>query len=239
MHFFRMISLIFLLIGLVGCASVEVDEDTKLKADSHLKIGIGYLSERRPQQAFIEFQKGLELDPSSKEILNAIGIVYLLHFNDLPKAAEYFNRAISIDPNYSEAHNNLGITLEKQGNVEGAIDHYKKAAANTLYKTPELAFINLGNAYYHTKRFPQALEAYTEASRRAPMLTLPYLKMALSYNAMRRYGEAASMMSQAIKIDTEFKGDRENARRSWEGMLTTAQGQDLQDVQDLLEILKY
>ena len=42
-------------------------------------------------------------------------------------AVENYRRAIEIDPNYSMAHNNLGIALKKTGDLKGAVENYRRA----------------------------------------------------------------------------------------------------------------
>ena len=50
-------------------------------------------------------------------MLNAVGIIYLLKFEDFPKAIEFFQKAVSVGPDFSEAHNNLGIAYERSKNL--------------------------------------------------------------------------------------------------------------------------
>ena len=45
----------------------------------------------------------------------------------LDAAAEEFREAIRLDPNYAEPHNNLASVFGRQGNIEEAIDEYRKA----------------------------------------------------------------------------------------------------------------
>ena len=42
-------------------------------------------------------------------------------------AIELFNQAISLDPEFPEAHNNLGSALKAQGKLEQAIAEFQKA----------------------------------------------------------------------------------------------------------------
>ena len=69
--------------------------------------------------------------------------------------------AISINPNYAEAFNNMGIALNEQGKPEEAIAAYTKA----LSIRPDYAeaFNNMGNALKEMDRLDDAIEAYKEA----------------------------------------------------------------------------
>jgi tetratricopeptide (TPR) repeat protein len=213
--------------------------DAEKKAGAHYKIGLSYLNENNAQQAYVEFYKAYELDPKNKDVLNCIGIVYLLHFDEPLKAAEFFEKATKVDPNYSEAYNNLGYSYEKSSRFEKAIPFYKKAISNPVYSTVEKAYINMGNSYYRLGKYDDALASFKEAAKRAPALSLTFLRMALCYNAMGKYGDAATAMNQAISLDPIYKGDRVKAMEDFKAGKIKATGYEEQDIRDYIEILKY
>ena len=218
-----------------ACASITAEK----KATAHYKIGVSYLNENKAQQAYVEFFKAYELDPNNKEVLNAIGVVYLLHFDEPLKAVEFFEKAVKVDPNYSEAYNNLGYSYEKLDKYEEAIPFYKKAISNPVYSTAEKAYINMGNAYYRLGKYESAVSSFKDAIKRAPTLSLTFLRLALCYNAMGKYGDAATAMTQAIALDPVYKGDREKAMEDLNVKKIKAAGYEEQDLRDYIEILKY
>jgi tetratricopeptide (TPR) repeat protein len=221
-----------------SCATTATENDIQT-ASAHFKIGTGYLSEKRVQPAFVEFQRAYELNPGDKEVLNAIGIIYLLYFDETQLAVDFFQKAIKVDPDYSEAYNNLGYAHEKMDKFDAAIPLYKKAVANLLYATPEKAFTNMGRAYYRMGRYDNAVIAYKDAIRRAPGLDLPYLGLALCYNATGRYGDASAALSHAISLNPLYKGDAKRAAEDFNTRRITASGYEQKDLADYLEILKY
>ena len=232
------IAVLFFICFTAACATTDTDENIS-GARAHYKIGVAYLNDNKAQQAFLEFQKAYEYDPENKEVLHAIGIIYLMHFNDTPKAIEYFEKALRVDPNFSEVYNSLGEANSKLGNFEKAITYYKKAVSNVLYSTPDKPYINMGYSYYRLGRYEEALYVYKEAIMRAPNLSLPYFRMALCYNKMGRYGEAALAMTNAIKLDPYYRGDREKALENINNRKLKASGYEEEDISDYLEILHY
>jgi tetratricopeptide (TPR) repeat protein len=230
--FFPVLMLLFLA---VSCATA----DRSNKADAYYKLGIAYLNENKVQQAFVEFHKAYELSPHNKEILNAIGIVYLLHLDETKKAIEWFDKAVKEDPSYSEAYNNLGYSYQMLGEFEKAIPFYRKALSNPLYPTAEKAYVNMGNAYYRLGKYDAALGSYKEAIKRTPNLSLGYWRMALCLNAMGRYGEAATAITQAVKLDPLYLGNREKAAEDLSVKRLRAKRYEEKDIADYLEILKY
>jgi len=233
-----MIATLVLLPFIFSCATAETEHNVQ-NAIAHYKIGVGYLNENKVQQAFLEFQKAYELNPGDKEVLNAIGIIYLLYFDEVQKAVDFFQRAIKIDPDYADAYNNLGAAQEKMGKFDAAIPFYRKAVSNLLYATPENAFINMGRAYYRLGNYDAAVTAYKEAIKRAPNLDLAYLGLALCYNATGKYGDASTAMTRAITLNPSYKGDAALAAEDFDARRIIASGYEQQDLSDYLEILKY
>jgi type IV pilus assembly protein PilF len=232
------ILLVITFLSAASCATTPGQDGVQL-AGTHYKVGVAYLNEGKAQQAFVEFQKAYELNPLDKEVLNAIGIIYLLYFDETAKAINFFERATKVDPTYSDAYNNLGFAHEKLANFERAITYYKKAVSNLTYPTPEKSFISMGNSYYRLGRYEDAVSAYKEAIKRAPELSLPYMRLALSYNALRRYGEASTALNYAIRLDPVYKGDHEKALEDFTIRKLGASGYDEKDIQDFIEILRY
>jgi len=74
-----------------SCASVVTESESQ-KASAYYNIGVGHLSENKIQQAFVEFQRAYELNPNNKEVLNAIGIIYLGYFDETQKAIDSFKK---------------------------------------------------------------------------------------------------------------------------------------------------
>lgn len=197
------------------------------------------MNESKMQLAFVEFQRAYELNPNNKEVLYAIGIIYLQYFDETLKAIDFFQRAIKVDPDYSESYNSLGIAYANSGKFEEAITFYRKAVSNLLYSTPEKAYINMGRAYYRLGMHQEAINAFKEAIKRAPQLDLPYLGLSLCFNAIGRYGDASASMSHAILLNPSFKGDPKLAAQEFSVRKLTASGFEHKDLTDYLEILKY
>ena len=233
---FILIAMLCVMPVIMACATTQ---DHAVKATAYYKMGVAYLNENKIQQAFVEFHKAYELDPRNKEVLNAIGYIYLIHLDKPGEAIGYFNKAVDLDPDYSDAYNNLGYAYEKSGNFEKAIAYYKKAISNPVYPTADRTYINLGSSYYRLGRYDDAMTALKEAIKRNPDFFLPYMKLALCYNALGKYGDASTAITRAIELDPAYKGDKEKAREDLTLKKMQATGYDEQEIRDYLEILKY
>ncbi len=100
-----------------------------------------------------EFRATLRLRPDHADSHFYLGNVY----SDLglyDKAIGCFKKALSLEPN-AGIYNNLGIVYYNRGEYNKAIECYKNALALN-WDTPQLGYLNLGNAYLKKKEFAKA-----------------------------------------------------------------------------------
>jgi tetratricopeptide (TPR) repeat protein len=90
-------------------------------------------------------------------IANKIGIAYH-QMTELEVARRYYERAVKLDRNYSEAINNLGTVYYAKKNYRKAVSQYNKAL-KIKPNSPSI-YSNLGTAQFARKKYKQALEAY-------------------------------------------------------------------------------
>src|SRR5687767_360254 len=77
---------------------------------------------------------------------------------DFERAAEAYRRAIEIEPQFAEAHANLGAVLSRLGRYEEAVLSGERALAINPRLTG--ARLNLGLAHYRAGALPAAVEAF-------------------------------------------------------------------------------
>jgi len=226
-----------LIMLLLSCASTDTKD--KQQATAHYQLGVSYLNDNNIEPAFVEFQKALELNPKDKDSLNALGVIHLQKLENYPKAIEYFKAALKVDKSFSEAANNLGNAYAKMGKYDDAITTYKSALENPLYKNASLALYNLGMVYYRVAQYDKAINSFKDALKRFSNFSLPYYGLALCYNAQGQYGDAASAIAHAIKHDALYQGNREKAIEEIKNKKLMATGDELKDLSDYLDILRY
>lgn len=91
---------------------------------------------------------------------NKVGIAYHQLLN-MDAARKNYEKAVKLNPKYSEAINNLGTVWYARKNYRKAISHYRRA----LELAPKSASIhsNLGTAYFARKKYKEAIECYQRA----------------------------------------------------------------------------
>src|SRR5262245_25115512 len=94
---------------LAGCASNEPDQQVKrLQARAMYEQGIKHLEEKRVALGMAALQEAITLEPDNPLYRSALGVVQL-DLGRRAEAQELFQKAVELDPNYAEAHMNLGI----------------------------------------------------------------------------------------------------------------------------------
>jgi tetratricopeptide (TPR) repeat protein len=96
----------------------------------------------------------------------------------LDEAEASYNQAIALKPDYDEAHNNLGITLQELGRLDEAEASYNQAIA--LKPDYVEAYTNLGNTLKELGRLDDAIEAYIQALKINPDYTEAYSNLGIA-----------------------------------------------------------
>lgn len=135
-------TLLALSLGL-SCAHVP-DEKARDGAKIHFDLGVSAMEQKRPQEALREFLEAVKYDPGLALAHDALGTLYHWSYSRRDDAKASFLKAVELQPDFSEAWNNLGVLLAEMGDVAGAKAAFEKALANPLYRTPYLAQANLG-----------------------------------------------------------------------------------------------
>jgi tetratricopeptide (TPR) repeat protein len=121
-----------------------------------------YMARKMYREAIDMYRQG---PPNSAVLTNKIGIAFH-QLLQLDLAKKHYERAVKLDPKYSEAINNLGTIYYAQKSFRRAIGYYKRALR---YTTPTASiYANLGAAYFGRKDYDHATECYEQALRLDP-----------------------------------------------------------------------
>ena len=152
---------------LLASSCITVPEARKKEADARMRMGVTYLDQDNIPMAMKELHRASELDSTNPEIDMMLGIAYRAR-GDSDKAEAHLRNAVSKNPDYAEAHNNLGVVLADRKAWDEAIREFRKAYENVQYQTPERAIYNAAEAYRHQGDAKQAEEQYRQAIRFSP-----------------------------------------------------------------------
>lgn len=125
-------------------------------------------------------------------------------------ALNAYNNALSIDPNYTEAHTNIAITYrqagqyygEQKGDLNKAITYLSKAYElnPNEYETVRL----LGVAYGISQNHSKAIEFFTKGTELAPNNASAWYDLGTAYMFINQQEQASIFIAKAQEIDPEI-----------------------------------
>lgn len=163
------------LIGASACGGPN-EEDVR-RAQAEYDLSVGLMHEQNVAGAFQHLQESIRLDPDHAEAHLLLGNLFLVR-QDFQRSEHHLrealraNRALGsagIPALNGEANNSLGVLYIHMHRIEDAIAALRAATADLTYRTPTLAWTNLGWAYYEQRDYSQALEALSQATAMQPM----------------------------------------------------------------------
>lgn len=181
------------------------------RARVHTELGAGYFSRGQYGVALNELGIALAAEPAYAPAYNILGLVRA-ELREDKEAEEAFRRAVSLQPQYSEAHNNYGLFLCQRGRVDDALARFELALGNPLYATPEKALSNAGACTLSKGDLAKAEVYYMRALRRAPNLGMALLGMAeVDFRSHR-------LLAARGKLRQLSDGSELNAQALWLGV---------------------
>ncbi len=143
-------------------------------------VSLSRLQHRVPRSAAREFER-------SEKVLRK---------GDLEASRKHLERAVAIDPDFSEAQNNLGARYAAAGEYQRAAQAF--AEARRADPASAMAITNLGLMYVHLGRNEEAEAAARAALRLNPQSTRAYYLLGLALgNLDRKPAEALSSLEKA------------------------------------------
>jgi|GEM_PF-597340 len=138
---------------------VKVWRTQKLIKDAENNLKAGQID-----QAYINYQLALELEPANPSALTGMGTISVQRGN-LSEAESYYRQAISADETFAKAYWNLANLLSKSGNKEEA-NNFKQKAIELEPELAEIAYQQytaLAQSSLGNSNFTEAINLYRQA----------------------------------------------------------------------------
>ncbi len=200
---FRVLFAVWLLLLCGACASFNRDPSSKYGDEQLRQMGEKYMASGDQGQALKFLTMAERRQPDNPAVHYDLGVVYGVRGMNA-EAQVHFEKAISLKPDYSEAHNALGALLANQGQLEKAEFCFHQALVNPLYDTPHFAMFNMGRVYERRGDHEMALKQYQDAVRTFPQYGLAYFRMGQVLEEMRRGDEARQAYGKAIELSPDL-----------------------------------
>lgn len=179
--------------------------------------------------------------PLYANIYNMLGFIYSQR-NSPEKAIELFRRALSINPNYTEAQLNLAITLADIGAYGPALREFGLAKAreggapapvsSVIRSKLANAHADLGKIYFDLGMLSEAIAEYQKGLTLGPTYADIHNRLGVCYREQGEHEKALQALSRAIEINPRYveayvnlgvllhrMGEEEQAVAAWEKAL--------------------
>ena len=139
--------------------------------------------------------------PNDSLLCNISGACYsALDHNDA--AIKCFERATKLQPDYAEAHFNLGVAFQKLKKIDSSIMSYENAI-KFIHSYPA-AHNNLGVIKLSQGEFNSAVKNFEWAIAYSPNYAEAHNNLGKTYQALRQYDAAKNQFEKAIQLNPVY-----------------------------------
>ncbi|WP_424599947.1 tetratricopeptide repeat protein [Bradyrhizobium sp.] len=143
----------------------------------------------------------LKQRPNHFDALHLLGVI-ACHTKDPHQGEELFSKAIKVDPNVADVHNNRGAALKELKRLDEAVASYDKAI--TLRPDYTESYYNRGNALSDLKRLDEAVASYDKAIALKPVHVGAYCNRGTALKELKRLDEALASYEKAISLNPNY-----------------------------------
>ena len=145
--------LVFLVVAgaLAGCG------EPKMTADEHFQKGNEYASAGDFENAIVEYEAVLELEPENVSAMTNLGVAYY-NTGQLDQAIIQYQNALELAPDDADIHSNLAAAYVQTNQLDKAQGEYQRAVE--LKADLAEAWFGLGVVYIQLGQNDKAIEAF-------------------------------------------------------------------------------
>ncbi|MFQ6008125.1 MAG: tetratricopeptide repeat protein [Candidatus Zixiibacteriota bacterium] len=187
-----------------------------------LLVNRTYYEEGSPNEFQIHFNNGIKLQqledwagaekeylsaehfyPNSATLLNNLAYVQFQQ-GKYDEADHNYHRAIRLRPDYARPYNNLGLLVQKKGNLDSALvlfhaaRHHYDSLTSQPYELRQI-YLNLADVHEDLGNLDSAAIAYIKAIEADPLNGPAYFKAAAFYARYEQYDTADSLFATGRK----------------------------------------
>lgn len=158
----------------------------------------------RLRPAMQHAMRASEVDEGHADAHHFVAILYLALCqieNDcrLGDAEIFARKAVKADPENRPARHTLGLLLVQQKKWDEAVAVLRPLAEDITYRTPELAWYDLGGAYLGRGEYELAIDSLTKALALKPGFCWANYRLGLVYEKKGDLGRAVEELSKAVE----------------------------------------
>ncbi|HTN93549.1 MAG TPA: tetratricopeptide repeat protein, partial [Gallionella sp.] len=180
-------------------------------AEVHCALGVALKELGQIDGAVASLQNALKIDPNLVAAQANVEIILQDLYNrgnlladngETELAAEHYRKALEINPNFAEAHCNLGLALKELGQLDHAVSSYQQS----LKINPGLteAHNNLGVALRNLGMLDNAISSFDHALKINPNYAEAHFNLAETLKDLGQFESAQASYRRALEINPDF-----------------------------------
>jgi type IV pilus assembly protein PilF len=134
---------LILLMVACGAEATKKKDVSESRANAHYQFALRLYEQGQVRNALAQMLQAVELEPENAVYRNSLGFVYF-SLAEYDLARENYEKAIRLDPAFTEVRVNLALVDSEQGRYAEAESGYRRALADPAYPTPEKVYVNWG-----------------------------------------------------------------------------------------------
>jgi type IV pilus biogenesis/stability protein PilW len=132
---------LILLLVACGAEATKKKDVSESRANAHYQFALRLYEQGQVRNALAQMLSAVELEPNNAVYRNSLGFVYF-SLGEYDLARENYDKAIRLDPAFTEVRVNLALVESEQGRYAQAEADYRRALADPAYPTPEKVYVN-------------------------------------------------------------------------------------------------
>lgn len=154
------------------------------------------------EEAKIIYEKILEKNPDTFEVINLLGVIFL-QLKKYDQSILLIKKAININPKHPALYNNLANAFKESKKFNEALEAYNKAIELNPNYTE--AFCNIGILYKNLGKFKEAIRAFNIAIDVNPNYAPAYHERGQCYFELAQYKDAIKDFYRLINLDSKYE----------------------------------
>ena len=195
-----------------------------------------YIRKNELDAAQRQLEKALAADSRHAPAYDMMGVLLQQEGSrlNLEKADQYFKKAIALDKDFDQAHNNYGVYLSQMKRYKEAAEQFEIAGAALGYEGRIGALENLGRTYLQLNDHPAAAKAFLRALDGNPNSIIAHIELVDLLLEQQRVQQAQRLYDETLIL---VKGQGTSPRLLLQGIKLAAVQKNIQTRQQLAQQL--
>jgi DNA-binding winged helix-turn-helix (wHTH) protein/TolB-like protein/tetratricopeptide (TPR) repeat protein len=158
-------------------------------------------------------EKALKLDENLAEAHSALAVVKFSYDWEFTAAEREFQRALEINPSYSDVHKMNGYYLAAMGRFDEALREMKRAQELDPLNLEKIA--GIGEILYHQRQYDQAIEQYRKALEMDENSGFVHWALGRTLLAQSKYNQAIAEFQKAVPLSGDSPDEPAELARAY------------------------